>query len=610
METTNLSKIRRDKMLNTISEIKKNITDEKMLTNLSMIENELTKKKYGLIWEEHEERVDKELETQIPTFEEIKDKEIVSNPNEKFNFLLEGDNLHSLYLLEKTHKEKIDIIYIDPPYNTGNKDFSYNDHYVDFEDGYRHSKWLSFMEKRIKIAKELLNEKGSIFIQIDDNELSQLKLLCDNIFGEENFINIISVNMKNIAGASGGGEDKRFKKNCEYILIYAKNYQLMPLYNGAYEYTEISELIQKYLTSGISWKYTSVLVEEGQKKYIRSITDGNGDEIKIYKRINPVIKSVKQVATDNNISEIEAYKKFGSKIFRTTNAQSSIRTRIIKAKQSFGINDNVISIEYIPKTGKNKGIVYEQFYKDDKCNLFVWLKDTTEEINGNLYKKDLQGTYWDFNAKMKNLTKEGNIVFPNGKKPVDLIKRIISLYPSNDCTVLDFFAGSGTTGHAVISLNNDDLGTRNYILCTNNENDICENITYKRLENVIKGYKNDKGKKYEGLGSNLKYYRCTYIPRINTETENLHNNLLINIKNLIQLENGIEIDDNKIRVYLNEDELDRFSTNEKELEICEKIYISSDILLTSEQENIFENNNIEVYIIPEYYFEDEIMEVM
>ena len=610
METTNLSKIRRDKMLNTIDEIKKNITDEKILTNLSMIENELTKKKYGLIWEEHEERVDKELETQIPTFEEIKDKKIVSNPDEKFNFLLEGDNLQSLYLLEKTHKEKIDIIYIDPPYNTGNKDFSYNDHYVDFEDGYRHSKWLSFMEKRIKIAKELLNEKGSIFIQIDDNELSQLKLLCDNIFGEENFINIISVNMKNIAGASGGGEDKRFKKNCEYILIYAKNYQLMPLYNGAYEYTEISELIQKYLTSGISWKYTSVLVEEGQKKYIRSITDGNGDEIKIYKRINPVIKSVKQVATDNNISEIEAYKKFGSKIFRTTNAQSSIRTRIIKAKQSFGINDNVISIEYIPKTGKNKGIVYEQFYKDDKCNLFVWLKDTTEEINGNLYKKDLQGTYWDFNAKMKNLTKEGNIVFPNGKKPIDLIKRIISLYPSNDCTVLDFFAGSGTTGHAVISLNNDDFGTRNYILCTNNENDICENITYKRLENVIKGYKNDKGKKYEGLGSNLKYYRCTYIPRINTETEDLRNNLLINIKNLIQLENGIEIDDNKIRVYLNEDELDKFSTNEKELEICEKIYISSDILLTSEQENIFENNNIEVYIIPEYYFEDEIMEVM
>lgn len=191
METTNLSKIRREKMLNTISEIKKNITDEKMLTNLSMIENELTKKKYGLIWEEHEERVDKELETQIPTFEEIKDKEIISNPNGKFNFLLEGDNLHSLYLLEKTHKEKIDVIYIDPPYNTGNKDFVYNDCYVDSEDSYRHSKWLSFMKKRLEIANELLSSNGTIFISIDDNEFAQLKLLCDDILGESDFVTSI-----------------------------------------------------------------------------------------------------------------------------------------------------------------------------------------------------------------------------------------------------------------------------------------------------------------------------------------------------------------------------------------------------------------------------------
>lgn len=140
METTNLSKIRRDKMLNTIKEIKKGIIDEQTLTNLSMIENELTKKKYGLIWEEHEERVDKELETQIPTFEDIKEKEIISNTDDKFNFLLEGDNLHSLYLLEKTHKGKIDVIYIDPPYNTGSNDFIYNDKIVDEEDGYKHSK--------------------------------------------------------------------------------------------------------------------------------------------------------------------------------------------------------------------------------------------------------------------------------------------------------------------------------------------------------------------------------------------------------------------------------------------------------------------------------------
>ena len=196
MKTTNLSKIRRDKMLKTITEIKKNISDEETLANLSMIENELTKKKYGLIWEEHEERVDKELETQIPTFEELKDKEIKSNPNDTFNFLLEGDNLHSLYLLEKTHKGKIDVIYIDPPYNTGSNAFIYNDKIIDDEDGYKHSKWLSFMEKRLKIAKELLSDTGLIFISIDDNEISQLKLLCDDIFNESNRISTHHVQVR------------------------------------------------------------------------------------------------------------------------------------------------------------------------------------------------------------------------------------------------------------------------------------------------------------------------------------------------------------------------------------------------------------------------------
>ena len=175
----NLSKQKRDKMLETLRKIKENIEDDETLKNLSLIEYELTKKKYGLVWEEHEERVDKELKTQIPTFEEIIDKKILSNPNEKFNFLLEGDNLHSLYLLEKTHKGKIDFIYIDPPYNTGNKDFVYNDEYIEAENEYKHSKWLSFMEKRLQIAKRLLKPNGVIFVSIDRNEGFQLKLLMD-----------------------------------------------------------------------------------------------------------------------------------------------------------------------------------------------------------------------------------------------------------------------------------------------------------------------------------------------------------------------------------------------------------------------------------------------
>ena len=161
-----------------------------------------------------------------------------------------------------------------------------------------------------------------------------------------------------------------------------------------------------------------------------------------------------------------------------------------------------------------------------------------------------------------------------------------------------------------MELNKEDDGNRKFILCTNNENNICEDITYQRIKTVITGKRKDESKYSDGINANLKYYKCTYIPRINTEKENLHNNLLVNIKNLIQLENGIEIDDNKIRVYLDEDELDDFSKNQSKLDICEKLYISSDILLTSIQESIFKNNNIKVYIIPEYYFEDEIMEVM
>ena len=215
------------------------------------------------------------------------------------------------------------------------------------------------------------------------------------------------------------------------------------------------------------------------------------------------------------------------------------------------------------------------------------------EYSKDICKKNLQ-TYC-----------KGNSIF-DYQKPTRLIKILMKIDNNKNAIVLDFFAGSGTTGQAVLELNKEDNGNRQFILCTNNENEICEKITYQRLKTIITGFRKDKSKYSDGIQSNLKYYRCTYVPRINTETEDLHNNLLINIKNLIQLENGIEIDDNKIRVYLNEDELDKFSTNEKELEICEKLYISSDILLTSEQEKIFENNNIEVYIIPEYYFEDEI----
>ena len=180
----------------------------------------------------------------------------------------------------------------------------------------------------------------------------------------------------------------------------------------------------------------------------------------------------------------------------------------------------------------------------------------------------------------------------------------MELQNNKDAIVLDFFAGSGSTGHAVLDKNAEDGGRRQFILCTNNENNICDEVTYKRLLNIHNGSQYTESIKY-----NLKYYKTAYVPRINTETENIQENLLVNIKNLIQLENGVNIDDKKIRVFLKEDDIDKFVLNNEEVKECEKIYISSDVLLTTEENEILKSNNIEVFIIPDYYFEDEIKEV-
>lgn len=408
------------------------------------------------------------------------------------NMLIHGDNLLALKALEQHYAGQVKCIYIDPPYNTG----SAFEHY---DDNLEHSIWLRLMRARLEILRNLLSEDGTIWIQIDDEEQAYLKVLCDEIFARNNFINMISVNMKNIAGASGGGEDKRLKKNCEYILAYAKNYSLLPLFNGPYAYIEMSELIQQYIEEGRSWKYTTVLLDPGSKEYIGSTVDGDGNEIKVYARKNVITKSINQMARADGITPKEAYQKYGINIFRTTNSQSSIRTRIIEYRKEQGITDSVLSIEYIPKTGKNKGMVYEQFYKDDICNLFVWLRDTSEVIDGELYKKELQGTYWDMNSWMKNVTKEGSVTFPNGKKPEALVGRILDMATNPGDLVLDSFLGSGTTAAAAHKMG------RRYIGIELGEH--CYSHCLPRLKAVVDGEQSgiSKEQSWQG-GGGFKFY--------------------------------------------------------------------------------------------------------
>lgn len=401
------------------------------------------------------------------------------------NIFIEGDNLDALKILQKDYFGKVKMIYIDPPYNTGKK-FVYGDKFQDSvkvykrkrgipdkrgyklsnseESDRRHSNWLNMMYPRLKLARNLLKDDGVIFISIDDEEQTNLKKICDEIFGEENFINTVSINMKNIAGASGGGEDKKLKKNIEYLHVYTKNYEHFSSFENVYDFVPIDQMVEQYREEGKSWKYTSVLVYEGDKEYLASTVDGDGNEIKIFTRKNPIIKSINSVCKDENLSEKDSYLKYSQRIFQTAMPQSSIRPRVMEKVNEIGSDEDFFSIEYVPKTGKKKGQVYEQFYKGNSFRLLAWLRDVSEEVDGVLCKKELQGTYWDFASETKNLSKEGSVAFPNGKKPLKMLKRLISMQQEKDDIFLDFFAGSATTGHAVFSQNFEDSGDRKFIL--------------------------------------------------------------------------------------------------------------------------------------------------
>lgn len=388
------------------------------------------------------------------------------------NMLIHGDNLLALKALEQQYAGQVKCIYIDPPYNTGEA-------FEHYDDNLEHSIWLGLMRARLELLRNLLSEDVTIWIQIDDEEQAYLKVLCDEIFGRGNFINMVSVNMKNAAGASGGGEDKRLKKNCEFIISYAKNYELVQPFKGAFDYTEMYEYVVSYREQGKNWHYTSVLYNPGGKEYVGSTVDGDGNEIKIYRRPGAMVMSVRQVMAKEGITEKEVYYKYGTSIFEAKDAQSSIRTRVISAKKELGLNDDIVSIEYVPKTGKNKGILYEQFYKGEKCRLFAWLRDISEVIDGVLYKKDLQGTYWDFTSNINNLSKEGGVVFPKGKKPEALVGRIVEMTTEPGDLVLDSFLGSGTTAATATKLQRTWIGVE--------LGDHCYTHCIPRLKTVIDG---------------------------------------------------------------------------------------------------------------------------
>ena len=388
----------------------------------------------------------------------LEDKSKSHGDPQSENMLIHGDNLIALQALQQDYAGRIKCIFIDPPYNTG----AAFEHY---DDNVEHSTWLSLMKSRLVLLHHLLADNGTIFIQIDDNEQAYLKVLCDEIFGRQNYINMVSVNAKVSAGASGGGEDKRLKKNIEYILIYAKDINNFEPFHPVYKKTELMSYIQKMKEDNKSFKYTTVLYRCENREYFKTIKDGAGDDIVIERVLNYETKSVKQVAQLEGITEEEVYEKYYNQIMTTTNAQTSIRTRVWDATDS---ENNMYIATYTPKTGKDKGTVKELIFMGKQKVLVIWLKDTTEHIKGKIYKKERVGTYWD-GFSWINVTKEGGVLFPMGKKPESLIKQILEMATEPGDFVLDSFLGSGTTAATAHKLGRKwigvELGEHAYTHC-------------------------------------------------------------------------------------------------------------------------------------------------
>ena len=347
------------------------------------------------------------------------------------NILIHGDNLLALKALERSFAGRVKCIYIDPPYNTGQA-------LPHYDDGLEHSIWLSLMKERLDILRSLLKSDGLLFCQLNDDEMAYGKVLLDEVFGRKNFLNQVSVKMKQTSGASGGGEDKRLKKNVEYLLIYAKDKDGdagFNKFNDVYDEEDLFELMQEMRDEGKSWKYTRILRNLGRKEFVRQIEDGSGEPIKIFRHDGVVIEPISAVMEREDLSEEEAYVKYFDKIFRDTNAQSSIRTRVMEAVSGTG---DFFSIEYTPRSGRKKGKTTTLYYKGVNCDLVAWLSDVAVKKGSRLVKLEKAGTFWE-GFPLNNLTKEGGVQFPQGKKPEALIRKILDLSTDSDDWVLDSF---------------------------------------------------------------------------------------------------------------------------------------------------------------------------
>lgn len=472
------------------------LTDDERSALLGLLRES---KSYGIVWEDKTEDVEERLRNELPVLIEDKGRALTEGgPDAPNHILIEGDNLEALATLAYTHAGKIDVIYIDPPYNTGNKDFIYNDSYVDNEDSYRHSKWLSFMSRRLRIAKKLLSDRGVIFISIDDNEQANLKLLCEDkdrgLFGEQNFVT--SFIWQSTPGSNTGTD---IITTTEYILVYSKNRKEC-VFDGM-------------LVDEASFPYSDEHESERGKYTLDKM-----DRRRVGGHYSPSL--------DFGLEMPDGSIRYpGGGVTQSTEGWNYLWSR---SKIEWGLKNGFI----IFKRGKNGWNVYNKRYSrvDNSGNKFERSIPFRNLITTDICNT-AQGT-----AEITGILGKRLFDFP---KPSKLVKRLLSTIIRTKPTayILDFFAGSGTTLHAVMQLNAEDGGKRTCILCTNNENGICENVTYERNKRVIEGYTKPNGDYVDGLhNNNLRYYRTDFISR-SRSTKNMRRLVLLSTDMLCIKEN-------------------------------------------------------------------------
>lgn len=638
----NLSKERRDRMMAKLEELKLIHSDDESIIALNEIESALKEKKFGLVFEEHSEAVDDKLTTHIPVLSEDVELRICSDETLPWHFIIEGDNLQALYLLDKTHRGKVDCIYIDPPYNTGASDWKYNNDYVDGNDQYRHSKWLSMMQQRLKLAKLLLNPHNSVLIvTIDEKEYLHLGCLLEEMFPEAN-MQMISTAIK----PSGSTRESQFSRVDEYIFFlmfgeaYPQNGFVDMLYDDPDEISETTVTWQGLRRRGSDgWKrenspggFYPIIINIQQGKLV-----GVGNAI-------PLEQDRRSVTVPDGCFLAWPLDPQGRE-GRWQVKPERLREQLAEGTaflSKYDIEKETCSIKYLKDGDRNRVMSGELDVSGRDAQtgaLIIVPKKIANRRPKSMWVMKTHDASAYGTALLSKFIGEQKFTFPKSLYAVkDTIRFFVADKPN--AIILDFFAGSGTTLHAVNLLNAEDGGQRTCILVTNNEVSdseakrmrekglkpgdeewenlgIARYVTWQRTKCSIVG-KSVSGEPIrgnyigseipiaDGFAANVKYFKCDWVPR-EPEERALTDLLFEHIKEMIELENAIELDGRHYIIVLTEEQADDVEQNWTEYPDLKGIYLSRNVLLTTEQNELFYSKP--VHIIPDYYFNIELREV-